>query len=92
MQLSTVGLFLRASSALGLSGMVRPARSTASDVTRTLASESWMRDCRLMAEKPAKTMECMAPMRAQASMAMASSGIMGRYRDTRSPLLARPSS
>ena len=37
-----------------------------------------MRSLRASAEKPPKTTLWMAPMRAQASMEMASSGIMGR--------------
>ncbi|KAF5043196.1 hypothetical protein DSECCO2_504730 [anaerobic digester metagenome] len=85
MQLVTLGQPFRASSTLPFKGIFLPARSTASAVTRTLASQSWMRFMRLEAEKPAKTMEWVAPMRVQASMATASSGTMGMYRATRSP-------
>ncbi|CAM5666094.1 hypothetical protein SCALM49S_10097 [Streptomyces californicus] len=44
----------------------------------TLASASLMRAAMASAEKPPKTTECVAPMRAQASIAMAASGIIGR--------------
>jgi hypothetical protein len=37
-----------------------------------------MRAARLAGAKPPKTTECTAPMRAQASMAMAASAIMGK--------------
>jgi hypothetical protein len=40
--------------------------------------QSWMRFFSDSAEKPPKTTLWMAPMRAQASMAMASSGTIGR--------------
>lgn len=38
------------------------------------------------AEKPAKTTECTAPILAQASITIASSGTMGMYTVTTSPL------
>jgi hypothetical protein len=37
-----------------------------------------MRSRSALAEKPPNTTECAAPIRAQASMAMAASGIIGR--------------
>lgn len=43
----------------------------------TLASASLMRVASASAEKPPKTTECAAPMRAEASMAIAVSGIIG---------------
>ncbi len=43
----------------------------------TLGLASLMRVASSLAAKPPKTTECTAPMRAQASMAMAASGIMG---------------
>ena len=43
----------------------------------TLGLASSMRVASSRAEKPPKTTEWMAPMRAQASMAMAASGTMG---------------
>jgi hypothetical protein len=67
-----------ASSALAFSGTLRPPRRPSSAVSRIEHSESWMRLDRLSGENPPKTMEWMAPMRAQASMATAASTIMGR--------------
>ena len=40
-------------------------------------SQSWMRPARASGEKPPNTMEWIAPIRAQASMATAASGIIG---------------
>jgi hypothetical protein len=42
------------------------------------APQSWMRSRSAAAEKPPNTTEWIAPMRAQASMAIGSSGIIGR--------------
>ena len=56
-------------SALALSGVRRPPRGASSAVTTSLAPESSMRERSASAEKPAKTTEWTAPMRAQASMA-----------------------
>jgi hypothetical protein len=44
----------------------------------TRASASWIRVASASAEKPPKTTECGAPMRAQASIAMTASVIIGR--------------
>ena len=52
----------------------------------TLAEESLFRSAMASAEKPPKTTQWTAPMRAQASMAIASSGIIGMYIETTSPL------
>ena len=46
---------------------------------------SLMRSRSDSALKPAKTTLCTAPMRAQASRVMGSSGVIGRYTATRSP-------
>ena len=59
----------RALSALVLRGVRRPPRGASSAVTRSLAPKSSMRERSASGEKPAKTMEWMAPMRVQASMA-----------------------
>ncbi len=56
-------------SALALSGVRRPPRGASSAVTSSLAPESSMRERSASAEKPAKTIEWIAPIRAQASMA-----------------------
>ena len=40
-----------------------------------------------VAENPANTTECIAPIRAQAKTEIANSGIIGRYIQTRSPFL-----
>ena len=52
----------------------------------SLAVASLLRSAMASAENPPKTTEWTAPIRAQASMAMASSGIIGMYIDTTSPL------
>src|SRR3712207_7629081 len=62
-----------ASSALVFSGTLRPPRRPSSAVMSSEHAESWMRLARLSGEKPPKTMEWMAPMRAQASMPTARS-------------------
>ena len=56
-------------SALAFSGVRRPPRGASSAVTTTRAPESSTRERSASAEKPAKTTEWIAPMRAQASMA-----------------------
>ena len=65
-------------SALVFSGVRRPPRGASSAVMTSFAPLSSTRERSASAEKPAKTMECTAPMRAQASMAKAASGIIGR--------------
>jgi len=67
-----------ASSTAGFSGLGLPRRQVPSAVTTSLASASSMRLRSASAEKPPKTTEWMAPMRAQASMVMTASGIIGR--------------
>ena len=52
-------------------------RKVPSVVISTVQAESRMRSARDSAEKPPKTIEWTAPMRAQASMAMHSWGTMG---------------
>ena len=54
-----------------------PRRQPPSAVTQTLALESLMRSRRASALKPPKITVCGAPMRAQASRPIASSGIIG---------------
>ena len=58
-----------AASVLALSGVRLPPRGALSAVMTSLAPESLMRFASASGEKPAKTMEWIAPMRAQASMA-----------------------
>ena len=67
-----------ASSAACLSGTMPPLRQPPSAVISTLHSASLMRPASDCAEKPPKTTECAAPMRAQASSAIGSSGTMPR--------------
>ncbi len=74
---STEGALARATSAMGLSRWAWPLRKPPSAVTRTLHSASLMRSDSESAEKPPNTTEWGAPMRAQASMATGSSGIIG---------------
>jgi hypothetical protein len=54
-----------------------PPRLPASALTMTVGSASSMRLARLTLAKPPNTTEWMAPMRVQASMANAASGIIG---------------
>ena len=67
-----------ASSTCGLSGSTLPRRQPPSAVITHVQPPSTMRSRRDCALKPAKTTECGAPMRAQASIAIAASGIIGR--------------
>ena len=76
--LPTVGHLAIASSVLTLSGILRPPRTPSSEVTTTVESQSWMRPASESGEKPPNTIEWMAPIREHASMATASSGIIGR--------------
>ena len=67
----------RASSTAGLSALGSPRRKPPSAVTTSFAPASMMRSRSASAEKPPKTMLWGAPIRVQASIAMASSGIIG---------------
>ena len=78
MHLPTDGQRARASSMLAFKGIVRPPRTPSSAVTTRLESQSWMRPAIDSGEKPPKITEWIAPIRAQASTATASSGIIGR--------------
>jgi len=62
-----------------------PRRQPPSAVTSSLARASLLRSATASALKPPNTTLWVAPMRAQASMATASSGTMGMYSVTRSP-------
>ncbi len=84
---SIVGHAPRIASAPALSATALPRRKLPSLVTSIFAPASMMRSLRDSALKPPNTIEWIAPMRVQASIAMASSGIIGRYRLTRSPFL-----
>ena len=75
---STVGISGSASSTLVFSGTAAPFRHPPSEVITTFAPASFIRSRSASAEKPPNTTECTAPIRAQASMAMATSGIIGR--------------
>ena len=66
---STKPAFLIASSALTFSGTLRPPRRPSSAVITTLDLQPSMRAASESGEKPPNTIECTAPMRAQASMA-----------------------
>ena len=63
---------------MAFSGMLLPARSEMLAVMSSLQAESLMRPASASALNPPNTTEWIAPMRAQASMAMGSSGIIGR--------------
>ena len=75
---SIVGHIATASSAMSLSGMICPRRHAPSPVMTSLQEASWMRSARADAAKPPKTTEWIAPMRAQASIEIGSSGTMPR--------------
>ena len=68
-----------------LIGAVLPLRRAPSTVTSAFASETSMRSLTDSGEKPPKTTLCGAPMRAQASIATTTSGIIGRKIPTTSP-------
>ncbi len=68
---------VNASSTLSLSGTFLPPRMPSSAVITTFDCPSMMRPANASGEKPPNTTEWMAPMRAQASIAMAASGIIG---------------
>ncbi|KAG0758725.1 hypothetical protein G6F22_019561 [Rhizopus arrhizus] len=66
-----------ASSTATFSGIVLPPRTCSSAVMTSDAPTSTMRSCRLLAEKPPNTTECVTPRRAQACMATTASIDMG---------------
>ena len=84
---STVGDLSIAASALAFSGICLPRRQPASAVMIILALASLLRSAMASAANPPKTTEWTAPIRAQASRAMASSGTIGMYIVTTSPFL-----
>ena len=73
----TSGHFCNASSTAGLSAAGAPRRYPPSAVITTRASQSRIRSDRAVAEKPPNTTVCGAPRRAQASIAITVSGIIG---------------
>ena len=77
MTCSTLGHSATASSTAGLSGSTLPRRKPPSAVITSFACASLMRSARALALNPPNTTECVAPMRAHASMATAASGIIG---------------
>jgi len=78
MQVVMLGHEAIASSAAALRGTLFEPRRPPSAVIMMVESQSKMRSRRESAEKPPNTTLWMAPIRAQASMAMGSSGIIGR--------------
>ncbi len=66
-----------ASSTMALRASALPPRFCSSAVMTITAPASWMRSRRLCAEKPPKTTECVAPMRAQACIAATPSTDIG---------------
>ena len=77
MRCSIVGADATASSAWCLSPTFLPRRQPPSAVIRTFAPQSLMRPLSASAENPPNTTVCGAPIRAQASIAIGSSGIIG---------------
>ena len=76
-----------ASSTIDLRSITLPRRKLPSAVKSTLALASLIRSASALALKPAYTTECIAPILAQANMAIALSGIFGIYIATLSPFL-----
>jgi hypothetical protein len=64
-------------STLALSGTFLPPRTPSSAVITTVDAQSAMRPASESGENPPNTTEWIAPMRAQASIATAASGIIG---------------
>ncbi len=75
---SIEGTSSRKSSTADLISAVLPLRRALLVVISALASENSIRSLTESGEKPPKTRLCGAPMRAQASMATTTSGIIGR--------------
>ena len=75
---SIEGTSSRKASTSGLMSATLPLRRAESTVISAFASENSMRSFTESGEKPPKTTLCGAPMRAQASIATATSGIIGR--------------
>jgi hypothetical protein len=73
----TLGAPSSAASTLALSATTCPRLQPPSAVTTRTEPESLMRSRSASGEKPPKTTECAAPIRAQASTATASSGTSG---------------
>ncbi len=69
---------LSAWSTFAFSGTFLPPRTPSSAVMITVDAQSEMRPASESGEKPPNTTEWIAPMRAQASIATAASGIIGR--------------
>ena len=82
---SIEGTLPRNSSTAGLISATLPLRRAPSTVISAFASENSMRSFTESGEKPPNTTLWAAPTRAQASMATATSGIMGRKIPTTSP-------
>jgi hypothetical protein len=76
--LATQGVFTNASSIIPFKSIVLFPRYPPSEVMTILQSLSFILVATADAENPAKTTECMAPIRAQAKVAIASSGIIGK--------------
>ena len=72
-----VGVVSRASSTAGLRAAALPRRQPPSAVMTSFASASLIRSLSASALNPPKTTVCGAPSRAQASIAIGSSGIIG---------------
>ncbi len=75
-----------ARSRIGLYSMTRLPSIPQDAETITFGVASSIRVASSGAAKPPNTTECTAPIRAQASMEISASGIIGRYTMTRSPL------
>ncbi len=80
-----VGVSATAWSVFSFIGAGLPRRYCPSEVISSLASASSMRAFSALGEKPPNTTLCIAPSRAQASIATTASGIIGSWIATRSP-------
>jgi hypothetical protein len=68
----------QAASTFAFSGILRPPRTPSSAVTTKVDLQSSMRPASESGENPPNTTEWTAPIRAQASIEIAASGIIGR--------------
>ena len=79
-----LGQFSRAKSTIFFNSITFEPLYPPSAVTIRLQEASLILSSKDLAEKPAKTTECIAPILAHARVAIASSGVMGMYKQIRS--------
>ena len=85
---STQSTLVKPASTLALRPILLPPRKPSSAVITILLLEPFTRPAIASGEKPPKITECTAPIRAQANIATAASGIIGIYKVITSPFFA----